>query len=186
VQVFDFPRIEFEQSDHPVWTENKAKLIERYLYFFVLVTKHGTYIDGFAGPQRPNNLEMWSAKLVLDSEPRRLRNFFLFDASKSQVNALCKLRKRQLCVKGRLIRIFHGDFNEKICHLLDTGQISRTDATFCLLDQRTFECHWSTLERLSNYKGNGKPKIELFYFLAVRWLRRPPCAHSYRENGGSA
>lgn len=36
---------------NPIWTENKAKLIERYLYYFVLVTHHGTYIDGFAGPQ---------------------------------------------------------------------------------------------------------------------------------------
>jgi hypothetical protein len=36
---------------NPIWTENKARLIERYLYYFVLITKHGTYIDGFAGPQ---------------------------------------------------------------------------------------------------------------------------------------
>ena len=28
-----------------IWTENKAKLIERYLYYFVLVTKHGTYVE---------------------------------------------------------------------------------------------------------------------------------------------
>ena len=33
-----------------IWTENKASLIARYLYYFVLVTKHGTYVDGFAGP----------------------------------------------------------------------------------------------------------------------------------------
>jgi hypothetical protein len=25
---------------------------------------------------------------------------------------------------------------------------------------------------LAKYKGEGKPKIEIFYFLAVRWLRR--------------
>ena len=36
---------------HPIWTEYKARLIERYLYYFVMITKHGTYIDGFAGPQ---------------------------------------------------------------------------------------------------------------------------------------
>src|SRR5690349_16399390 len=58
---------------HPVWTENKAKLIERYLYYFVQVTKHGTYIDGFAGPQEPDKLDMWSAKLVVESEPRWFR-----------------------------------------------------------------------------------------------------------------
>jgi three-Cys-motif partner protein len=171
-QTSNFPRIEFDQSEHPVWTENKARLIEQYLYLFVLVTKHGTYIDGFAGPQRPGRLGMWSAKLVLDSEPHRLRNVFLFDSSRSQVNALCKLRKTQSSVKNRVIRIFHGDFNDRISRLLDKGQINRSEAIFCLLDQRTFECHWKTLERLSTYKGDGRPKIELFYFLAVRWLRR--------------
>ncbi|MCI0628905.1 MAG: hypothetical protein L0387_45880 [Acidobacteria bacterium] len=41
---------------NPLWTQNKAKLIERYLYYFVMVTKHGTYIDGFAGPQDPEKL----------------------------------------------------------------------------------------------------------------------------------
>jgi len=30
----------------PIWTKNKAKLIERYLLYFVYITKHGTYIDG--------------------------------------------------------------------------------------------------------------------------------------------
>ena len=35
---------------HPVWTDNKASLISRYIYCFELVTHHGTYIDGFAGP----------------------------------------------------------------------------------------------------------------------------------------
>ena len=61
----------------PVWTENKAKLIERYLYYFVLITKHGNYIDGFAGPQQPEHPEMWAAKLVLESEPKWLRHFYL-------------------------------------------------------------------------------------------------------------
>src|SRR5712672_141396 len=43
-------RLTFKRPQHPIWTENKAKLIERYLYYFVMVTKHGAYIDGFAGP----------------------------------------------------------------------------------------------------------------------------------------
>jgi len=37
--------------DRPVWSENKADLIARYLRYFVFITKHGTYIDPFAGPQ---------------------------------------------------------------------------------------------------------------------------------------
>lgn len=172
----ELPVVEFAKSEHPVWTENKAKLIEQYLYFFVLVTNHGTYIDGFAGPQRPDNPEMWSAKLVLESKPQRLRNFFLFDIKPSQVEALSKLRKAQSPVKGRVVRIFHGDFNQRICQLLNRNHFSHSEATFCLLDQRTFECNWRTLELLAKYKGQGKFKIELFYFLAVRWLRRALCA----------
>ena len=39
--------VKVKELERPLWTKNKAKLIERYLYYFVLVTKHGTYIDGF-------------------------------------------------------------------------------------------------------------------------------------------
>jgi three-Cys-motif partner protein len=175
--LFELPEqqpaeVRVDQLKHPVWTENKAKLIERYLYYFVLVTKHGTYIDGFAGPQRPNNPEMWAAKLVLESEPRRLRHFYLFDKSAKQVQRLKHLRKIQPSVNGRTIRIYEGDFNAKVRTLLRSREIKETEATFCLLDQRTFECHWKTLAELAKYKGGGRPKIELFYFLAVSWLPR--------------
>jgi three-Cys-motif partner protein len=166
------PEAQLPQLEHPVWTGTKAHLIERYLYLFVLVTKHGTYIDGFAGPQRPDDPQMWSAKLVLESPPQRLRNIFLFDRKKRKVQMLCNLRRTQTSVPDRLILIFHGDFNQKILRLLERNKISQTEATFCLLDQWTFQCHWNTLVALAKYKGEGKPKIELFYFLAVRWLRR--------------
>jgi len=175
--LFELPEkppveVRVEQLRYPVWTENKAQLIERYLYYFVLVTKHGTYIDGFAGPQRPSNPEMWAAKLVLESEPRRLRHFYLFDESDEQVQRLKRLRNGQPAVNGRTIRIYNGDFNARLGPLLHRKEIKETEATFCLLDQRTFECHWSTLVQLANYKGKGRPKIELFYFLAVSWLPR--------------
>lgn len=39
---------------NPIWTGCKAKLIERYLFYFVQITFHGTYIDAFAGPQEPD------------------------------------------------------------------------------------------------------------------------------------
>jgi hypothetical protein len=42
--------LKFKPAERAIWTENKAKLIERYLFYFVLITKHGAYIDGFAGP----------------------------------------------------------------------------------------------------------------------------------------
>ena len=87
------PRI--SQLQVPMWTAYKARFIERYLYYFVLVTKHGTYIDGFAGPQRPNDADMWTAKRVLESEPRWLRHFYLFDVSPAQVARLQGLKQEQ-------------------------------------------------------------------------------------------
>jgi three-Cys-motif partner protein len=59
-----------------------------------------------------------------------------------------------------------------IAAILDSGNITQKEATFCLLDQRTFECHWLTLERLANYKKSPHNKIELLYFLGVGWLHR--------------
>ena len=47
----------FKPLTYPLWTKHKATLIARYLYYFVLITKHGTYIDGFSGPQN-NRPEM--------------------------------------------------------------------------------------------------------------------------------
>lgn len=91
----DLPRIEGSQITprfrplSPIWTRNKAQLIERYLYYFVQITKHGTYIDGFAGPQRDDGGDdLWSAKLVLASRPPWLRHFHLFDSNRNQVRRL--------------------------------------------------------------------------------------------------
>ena len=79
-----------------MWTAHKAHFIERYLYYFVLVTKHGTYIDGFAGPQQPDDADMWTAKRVLESEPRCwLRHFYLFDLLPTQVARLQDLKQAQ-------------------------------------------------------------------------------------------
>lgn len=175
--LFPLPPIASEEPKiarlkYPVWTENKARFIARYLYYFVLVTKHGSYIDGFAGPQRPANPEMWAAKLVLESEPKRLRHFYLFDKSERQIHQLRQLEKIQPKVKGRTIQIIYGDFNVEARRILQRGEISQKEATFCLLDQRTFQCQWGTVAELASYKKPGNPKIELFYFLAGRWLRR--------------
>lgn len=160
-----------------VWTENKAKLIERYLYYFVLITKHGTYIDGFAGPQYEDKANSWAAKLVLESEPRRLRHFHLYDVNKNQFRQLEILRdsqpppNKEQNEPRRTIHVTRGDFNILVTNLLKSASIRRKEATFCLLDQRTFECHWSTVRALAEYKTSGH-KIELFYFLPNSWLDR--------------
>ena len=154
----------------PVWTRNKARLIERYLNLFVMITRHGVYIDGFAGPQRENEDEAWAAKLVLESEPPRLRNFLFVDASRSCVAALKKLKAEQPSIRGRTIDVWHGDFNSLVGKVLEASPIGEKTASFCLLDQRTFECHWRTVQEISRYKTGYK--IELFYFFGSSWFDR--------------
>ena len=156
----------------PIWTKNKARLISRYLYLFVQITKHGTYVDGFAGPQNPNCPESWAAKLVLESEPRWLRHFYFYDVDAKKVDQLRALKSAQPEVKGRVIHVSPpGDFNVLVKELLASGAIREKEATFCLLDQRTFECKWNTLKVLAQYKSSSH-KIELFYFFAVKWFDR--------------
>jgi three-Cys-motif partner protein len=174
------PKILFKNLRRPLWTENKAKLIERYLLYFVYITKHGTYIDGFAGPQEPDKPEMWAAKLVLDNEPKWMRHFYLFDENRQQIKYLEELKRSQPLVwcdaKGhkykRDIQVKRGDFNLLVRGLLDSKEIRQKEATFCLLDQRTFECQWSTVKALAEYKEPGENKIELFYFLPNSWQDR--------------
>lgn len=169
-----------------IWTENKARLIERYLYYFVFITHHGTYIDGFAGPQYPDKEDSWAAKLVLESKPPRLRHFYLFDADKKQVERLENLkhsqppRDIQKKEPKRDIQVGRGDFNALVLELLQSRNIKQNEATFCLLDQRTFECHWSTLQSLAEYKTSGR-KIELLYFLPNSWLDRALAAQRNTE-----
>lgn len=172
------PDLKFRKHPHPLWTENKAKLIERYLYFFVMITHHGTYIDGFAGPQEMDKPEMWAAKLVLDNEPRWMRHIHLYDIDPNKLRTLEELKAVQPELDkhgrriGREITVECGDFNVKVHELLSHGSIRQKEATFCLLDQRTFECKWSTVKALAEYKKDGENKIELFYFLPNSWLDR--------------
>ena len=150
----------------PVWSHNKARLVAEYLRLFLQITKHGTYIDGFAGPQ--GDEDAWCARHVLELEPRWLRRFELSDSSRSAVARLQQLREmhadRDVHVHGPV------DFNAIVERLL--AEIPPKEATFCLLDQRTFECHWDTVRALATFKAGSAFKIELFYFLANSWLDR--------------
>jgi three-Cys-motif partner protein len=51
------------------------------------------------------------------------------------------------------------------------GTIKEREATFCLLDQRTFECEWRLCEYIAELRP-GPRKIEQFYFFANGWLPR--------------
>jgi three-Cys-motif partner protein len=160
----------------PVWTQNKARLIREYLYLFLILTRHGNYIDGFAGPQEDGAPGMWAAKLALELRPpflRKfwLRKFFLFEKDPRSFKLLKDLTQDEPEVPKRLIHIERGDFNILVAPLLASGNIRPREATFCLLDQRTFECQWATVAALARHRKTGH-KIELFYFLAAWWFDR--------------
>jgi three-Cys-motif partner protein len=160
----------FKSLRHPLWTQNKARLIQTYLRLFVYITKHGTYIDGFAAPQKSEHPDMWAAKLVLEMTPKWFRHFWLCDINRVGVRALKSLLAEHAS-KKRWINVLPGDFNEKVYDILNSGQIKDSEATFALLDQRTFECEWRTVEALSRHKSTGN-KIELFYFFPTGWVDR--------------
>ncbi len=97
----------------------------------------------------------------------------LGDKSKIQVRRLTELKEKQPAKERkepkRDVVILLGDFNETVDEAL--SHVNLRQAAFCLLDQRTFECKWRTVERVAAYKTNGH-KIEIFYFLPVGWLPR--------------
>jgi len=159
--------------ERPVWTENKSLLIERYLKLFLFITKNGVYIDGFAGPQRHANLDMWCAARVMKIQPYWLKHHYLFELADKSIPCLRNLIDELTVIrsKGFVAEIFHGDVNVELPILFDRNVIRDKSACFCLLDQRTFECHWSTVKRIAGYKKDGN-KIEILYFLANGWLDR--------------
>ncbi len=113
---------------------------------------------------------------MLEGQPRTfyLRHYYLIELDQSKIALLDALRdKHQQSSSDRRVQIqvLQGDCNIIIPELLARRPISDHEATFCLLDQRTFECHWSTVETLARYKKSGH-KIELFYFLPNSWLPR--------------
>jgi three-Cys-motif partner protein len=163
------PEKNFRSLRHPLWTDHKARLIQEYIKLFTYITKHGAYIDGFAAPQRRNRMDLCSAKLVLEAEPKRVRDLWLCDLD-PQGAALLESLAQEHRSKERRVHVIAGDFNHTVSDILSSGRITETTATFALLDQRTFECDWSTVETLARHKSGLK--IELFYFLATGWLDR--------------
>lgn len=163
--------VEIDVLSSPIWTETKAQLIANYIRLFLLITKHGAYIDGFAGPQDKSNPDSWAAKLVVELTPAWMKELFLCEVSKNSYADLISMLQGQPEIRGRHIHHQHADFNRWVDDLLASGRITDKTATFALLDQRSIECHWSTVERLAAHKRGGR-KIELFYFFPTGWIHR--------------
>lgn len=118
--------------------------------------------------------EICSAKLVMETEPKRIKTFWLCDLDPKGVALLEAIAGADKTPKRR-IEIRQGDFNLILPEILSSGCINSKTATFALLDQRTFECSWNTVRSLSAHKTNLDPeatKIEIFYFFATGWLDR--------------
>ncbi|EDY83658.1 hypothetical protein VDG1235_3285 [Verrucomicrobiia bacterium DG1235] len=164
--------------DYPLWTKNKAHFIARYLKSFTYVTRHGTYIDAFAGPQHEESRnDSWAAKLVMQNEPAWLRNFHLFDLASDQIGHLKNIKKEYLEKHPkkplRTVTITEGDCNTTLPRFLNENPIQEKEASFCLFDQRSTECAWETVKYVAEHKGGkGGHKIELFYFLPQGWIDR--------------
>ncbi len=170
----------YKSLETRVWTHTKAQFIARYLKYFVFITKHGTYLDAFAGPQDFRKVKCWAARLVLRNKPRMLRHFILCEKGKKGLERLEKLKAKQPPKTD--LRILAGDSNQTLLAYLQANPIKETEATFCLLDQRTFECNWDTVKAIAAHKTKGN-KIELLYFLAQGWLDRSLAALKRNPEG---
>ena len=165
----ELTRPRLEKSGPALWTAEKSALIDEYIHLFLLVTKHGVYVDLFAGPQRVEDTESWSVRRVLERRTEgnpSIRHFAVCDKDHGQARRL-----RALGSHHPSFRVYAGDVNEEIHTILEEAAIGTNTACFCLIDQRTFECHWATVEAVARHKSEGR-KIELFYFLAQGWLDR--------------
>ncbi len=153
----------------PLWTVDKSCLIDEYLHHFLMVTKHGVYLDLFAGPQRASDRENWSVRRVLDRRTKgnpTIRHYAVCDSDPDQVRLL-----RELGRTHPSFRVYEGDANARVHEMLQEAAITEKTACFCLVDQRTFECSWDTIKSIAAFKSHGY-KIELFYFLAQGWIDR--------------
>ena len=153
----------------PLWTADKSRLIAEYIHHFLLITKHGVYLDLFAGPQRPSDKTNWSVRRVLNRRTEgnpAIRHYAVCDIDPGKAQRL-----RDLGREHPSFRVYEGDANERVYTMLQEAPITPKTACFCLIDQRTFECDWATVAAVARHKTEGS-KIEVFYFLAQGWIDR--------------
>ncbi|WP_342592280.1 three-Cys-motif partner protein TcmP [Oceaniglobus trochenteri] len=150
---------------------SKSKLIAGYLAKYQFVTKGGLYIDGFAAPQKRDDETAWTARRVLEINPPRIRRLWLCDNDPKGLLQLRRLKAAHHRKPAfRHVSIMEGDFNETVKTILMAGRMYKRTPVFALLDQRTAECHWSTVQLLA--RKAGVRKIELMYFLGTSWIHR--------------
>ena len=155
----------------PDQTNSKSKLIAEYIALFQKVTKGGLFIDGFSAPQSRNHEDAWTARRVLEVEPKRLRRFWLCDMDASGLLQLQRLKSlHDQKPSWRHVHVMSGDFNRTIDTILVTGRITPKSAVFAFLDQRNMECEWATVKKIAEFRT--RRKVEMMYFLGTGWLMR--------------
>jgi three-Cys-motif partner protein len=156
-----------KSKQDPSWTVDKSDLVPEYMRLFLYITKHGAFLDLCAGPQYQDRPDLWIARRVLELEPKWLRDFHFCEVDSKKLAMLQQLRQEH---SERDVSIYPQDLNQAIHKILRPGVLGPREATFCLIDQHTFECRWDTLEAIAHYKS--APKIELLYFIGYGWLDR--------------
>ena len=155
--------------DRPVWTENKADLIAKYLRYFVFITRHGTYIDAFAGPTECRY------HTILDcQESPRQRTKVVAPTSIYSTNHLNKCNDCSnwpqrtslgMCrfIKATRIRSFsrYSQWHRSV----------KRRPRFAYWISEPFQCEWQLCEHVSKLRP-GTRKVEQFYFLANWWMSR--------------
>lgn len=155
-----------------LWTAQKSTLISEYLHRFLILAKSGVYIDLFAGPQGEKYVKDWTIKKVMERRTKgpNFKYFAACDLQLKQVAQLHKLKEEKRSQPFKF-QIYHGDANLCVDKMLQDAPISEKIPCFCLIDQRTLECNWDTVQTVSTFKKEGY-KIEILYFLAEGWFNR--------------
>ena len=110
-------RSSLELFERLFWTRNKAKLIERYLNLFVMVTKHGVYIDGFAAHSGTTTKMVGRQNSFWKASRRGCGNFSMGDFSQ-KLSIAGKPTSGAATYPRRTIELWKGDFNELVDEVL--------------------------------------------------------------------
>ena len=162
------------------WTLNKLDVLENYFVLYRRVAGGGTYVDAFAGTGRGTSVR---------NGERRVRDGSSLIAAKSGAFSRLHLCERNAGSFGQLessiatlterqierVELHHGDCNQIIPHLVESGRLDAERACFALLDQDSTQLKWETVELLANWKDyepppgdRGRPKkckVELWVLL---------------------
>lgn len=169
------------------WTVHKLQILQEYLQAFATTTKHRSveriYLDLFAG--WPKNHSRETDEEILGSVHRALRveppftRVALFEVEGKA--ALLEQAVRAAYPGRTGLTVYAGDCNEQVAHALTDLSSVNWAPTFAFIDQFDSEVHWSTLERISQFR-QGKTKAEMWLLFAAAQYPRGLNVHGVELN----